>query len=234
MGHTPSADDNEEDTIMSLIRRSALSVVAGLLALAVAGCEGSTKKEVKVEDYKFVNDVSGLKRMPDEEGVIVYDREGVNFAAYDKFIMDPVKVVYNNEEMRNLDQEKLKEIQQYFVTSFTKKLEEGGYKVVKTPSEGTMQIEIAIVDLQVPSAAYNAVQVVGSPVAVTVGSITIEAAFRDASTKRLESVAVARRAGDRLTGTPWSNWSDVEDSVDAWADEFREFMDTARNKSKSS
>lgn len=227
----PSADDNEEDRIMSLIRRSALSVVAGLLALAVAGCETTTKQEVKAEDYKFVNDVSGLKRMPDEEGVIVYDREGVDFAAYDKFIMDPVKVVYTNEEMRNLDQEKLKEIQEYFVTSFTKKLEEGGYEVVKTPSEGTMQIQIAIVDLQVPSAAYNAVQIVGSPVAVTVGSITIEAAFRDASTKRLESVAVAQRRGDRLSGTPWSNWSDVQDSVDAWAEEFRGFMDSVREES---
>ncbi len=217
-----------------LIRRSALSALAGLFALALAGCETTTKQEVKVEDYKFVNDVSGLKRMPDEEGVVVYDREGVDFAVYDKFIMDPVKVVYNNEEMRNLDQEKLKEIQQYFVTSFTKKLEEGGYKVVDTPSEGTMQIQIAIVDLNVPSAAYNAIQVVGSPVAATVGSITIEAAFRDASTKRLESVAVAQRSGDRLSGTPWSNWADVEDSVDAWAEEFRAYMDSVREKPGSS
>lgn len=215
---------------MSEIRRFALSLFAISVALAVAGCEGSTQKEVKAEDYKFVNDVSGLKRMPDEEGVIVHDREGVDFAAYDKFIIDPVKVVYNNEEMRNLDQEKLKEIQAYFVESFSKKLEEGGYKVVKTPSKGTMRVQIAIVDLNVPSAAYNAVQIVGSPVAATVGSITIEAAFRDASTKRLESVAVARRAGDRLSGTPWSNWADVEASVDAWADEFRAYMDSVREK----
>ncbi len=130
--------------------------------------------------------------------------------------------------MRNLDQEKLKEIQEYFVESIGKQLKEGGYQVVNTPSEGTLQIQITIVDLNVPSAAYNAVQLIGSPVAATVGSITIEAAFLDASTKRLESVVLARRSGDHLSATPWSNWADVKDSVDAWAEELRESMDAAR------
>ena len=213
---------------MSGIRRWALSVLAGLVALGLAGCDTTKKQEVATEDYKFVNDVSGLVRAPDEEGIVIYDREGVDFATYNKFIIDPVKVVYNNEEMRNLDQEKLKEIQDYFVEAITRELKEGGYEVVEKPSEGTMQIQIAIVDLNVPSAAYNAVQIIGSPVSVTVGSITIEAAFRDASSKRVESVVVARRSGSHLSGTPWSNWADVKDSVDAWAEELRESMDAAR------
>ncbi len=213
---------------MSVIRGFALSALVALVGLGLAGCDSTRQKEVKAEDHKFVNDVSGLARSPNEEGIVVYDREGVDFAGYDKFIIDPVKVVYNNEDMRNLDQEKLKEIQEYFVESIGKQLKEGGYQVVNTPSEGTLQIQITIVDLNVPSAAYNAVQLIGSPVAATVGSITIEAAFLDASTKRLESVVLARRSGDHLSATPWSNWADVKDSVDAWAEELRESMDAAR------
>ncbi|MDJ0945659.1 MAG: DUF3313 domain-containing protein [Kiloniellales bacterium] len=213
---------------MSVIRGFALSMLAVLVALGSAGCDSTQQKEVKIEDYKFVNDVSGLARSPNEEGIVVYDREGVDFAVYDKFIIDPVKVVYNNEDMRNLDQAKLKEIQAYFVESIGKQLKDGGYKVVDSPSAGTLQIQITIVDLSVPSAAYNAVQLIGSPVAATVGSITIEAAFRDASSKQLESVVVARRSGDHMSATPWSNWADVKDSVDAWAEELREALDAAR------
>ncbi len=213
---------------MSMNRSCALSVLAGLVALAVAACDTTQQKTVEVEEYEFINDISGLVRTDDEEGIVIYDRPNLDLAQYSKFIVDPVKVAYTKPEMRNLDEEKLKEIQEYFVEAFTTQLQEGDYEVVTDASEGTLRIEITIVDLRVPSAAYNAIQLVGSPVAATVGSITIEAALRDASTNQLESVAVARRSGDHVSATPWSNWQDVKDSVDAWAEELREALDAAR------
>ena len=88
---------------MSVTRGFALSALAALVGLGLAGCDSTQQREVKIEEYKFVNDVSGLTRSPNEEGIVVYDREGVDFAGYDKFIIYPVKVVYNNEDMRNLD-----------------------------------------------------------------------------------------------------------------------------------
>ena len=216
---------------MSEIRGCAISLLAVGFAFVVAACESTQTREVKAEGYKFVNDTSELVQTPDEEGLIVYERaEDYDLSRYRKFIIDPVKVVYNDPDMKNLDEEKLKEIQEYFVEAIAKQLNEGGYEVVTAPSEGTMRVEIAIVDLRVPSAAYNAIMVVGSPIAATTGSITIEAAFRDAPSNRLDAVVVARRSGDSMSATPWSNWADVQDSVDAWAEDLREALDAAHEK----
>lgn len=57
----------------------------------------------------------------------------------------------------------------------------------------------------------------------------MEAEFRSFPGERLDAIVVSRAQGSRLlNATPWSNWSDVETSLDQWAEGFRKSVDDAR------
>ena len=93
-----------------------------------------------------------------------------------------------------------------------------------------MRISLKITGLKAPSALPN-VTLVLFPVAISVGDVTVEAAFREALSNRIDAVVVDRSAGSRfLNSAPWSSWADVEKTFDIWANGVREAIDKAHGR----
>ena len=198
-------------------------------ALGLAACADTAR--VAVPDHKFVNDISGMQRADDGEAETVYVQPGgAKVEAYDSFIVDPVQIHYSDPEMKDLDEQDVQEFLDYFRLALANQLEEGGYRVVGQPGPGTLRLQATVVDLKVPNASANLAMIAGFPAAISKGSVTIEVAFRDAQTNKLNAVMADSRRGGYMNGSPWSTWSDVKASVDEWAEEIREAIDAAKSQ----
>ena len=186
-------------------------------------------------------DISGLELDETEAPTLVYKRpRAPTLAAYDRFIIDPVVVIYHDPEMKELDTEQIGEMQEYFRVAMVKELREAGYEVGTRSQAGTMRISFITSGYKAPRgggavnvAAMAAGAVTGLPMvfAISVGEVTVEAVFREALTHRIDAVAVNRARGSRVfKAKPWSTWADVKGTFDQWATGVREAIDKAHGR----
>lgn len=204
------------------------SIVGVAAILTVSGC-GSTSKNV--EDHQMVTDISGLVSEQGEGKTILYVRPGVpTLANYNSFIIDPIQVDYADPDLKKLDQNDLATVQRYFRERVVSELKDGGYKIVTQPRAGTMRISFTLSGIKVPNATANLVGIL-APIALSVGEVTVEAAFRESVSNRVDAVAVSRGQGSRvLNGKPWSTWADVESVFDNWAKGIRKAVDEGHGR----
>ncbi len=209
-----------------------------IVLLALTGC-GPTAKMVK--DDAIIADISGLELDESQAPALIYRRPGApTLAAYNRFIIDPVQIHYNDPNMKELDPEKLAEMQKYFQTAMIEELREAGYEVGTRSQANTMRISLTISGLKAWSgggaaniAAMAAPAAMGVPqvVAVSVGEVTVEGVFRESLSNRIDGVAVERTRGSRLfNDSPWSTWADVRSTFDNWAKGFRKAVDEAHGR----
>ncbi len=112
----------------------------------------------------------------------------------------------------------------------TKELEQGGYTVTTKAGEKTMRISFVVSGVSIPNASANVVGVL-LPIAIKVGGVTVEAAFRESVSNRIDAVAVARSEGSKVfNSSPWSTWADIESALDQWAKGIRQAVDKAHGK----
>ena len=205
---------------MSAIHRIGMFV---LIPMVLAGLSACATKTLPVEGYAPTVDISGLQRDDSEAPTIIYRRPGApGLGEFDRFIIDPVQVFYDDPGMRELSPEQVGRMQQYLLDALVRELSDAGFEVGTRSEAGTLRIAFTLSGLRAGTAAPNVTAAV-VPIAVNVGSVTVEAVFRDALTNRLEGVAVTRARGARwLNPTPWSTWSDVQQFFDGWARGFRQ------------
>jgi F420-dependent methylenetetrahydromethanopterin dehydrogenase len=192
---------------------------------------GCGAKNVAVNNYDLIADTTGLKVDEGQKPGVVLVRPGApGLEEYDRFIIDPVQIIYTDHRMKELSTQQVARMQQYLQDAVIKQLIEGGYEVGTKSTTGTMRITFTISGLRAPSAAAN-VSVALVPIAVSVGEVTIEAVFREAVSNRIDGVAVSQSRGSRmLNASPWSTWADVERTFDNWAKAFRDSVDKAHWK----
>lgn len=209
-----------------------------LAAIAIAAC---SPKNVKVEDYSIITDLSGLKLVEAELPSVVYKRPGApTLAAYDRFIIDPVQVIYDDPEMEDLDPEDVAKMQRYFQDAIIKELREAGYEVGTRSQPGTLRISFITSGYEASSAggaANVAVMATGAATGVplvfsiNVGEVRVEAVFREAVSNRIDGVVVSQSRGSRVfKAEPWSTWADVEGTFDQWAEGIRKAIDEAHER----
>ncbi len=191
----------------------AVALVASLSL--VAAC-GSTSQ--KVGDYTLTSDVTGL--VPDRsiEPAWLFTRPNApQLASYDRFIIDPVRIRYDDPSLQKISPDVLARMQSYFRSQVSNELRAAGKTITNEPGPDTMRISFILSGIAAPNALPN-VSAVVVPVALSVGQVTIEAAFADAETGRIDAVVVDRSRGSRtLNATPWSTWSDIQNTFDYWA-----------------
>ncbi len=199
-----------------------------LILLLMAGVSACATTNVPVEGYSPTVDVSGLERDDSEAPSIIYTRPGApGLGEFNRFIIDPVQVFYDDPKMEELSPEQVARMQQYLLDAVIRELRDAGYEVGTRSEPDTLRISFTLSGLRAGSTAPNVTAAV-VPIAVSVGSVTVEAVFRDALTNRLEAVALTRARGSRwLNPSPWSTWADVEQFFDSWARGFRESVDEA-------
>jgi hypothetical protein len=197
---------------INLLRSSILVLVVTVLSACGA-------VETKVENHLFKTDISGLELDKSAEPTVLYRRKNApDITTYNSFIVDPVTIDYRDPDMKEIAPEDLEKMQNYFQERVSTKLKEAGYTITDHPGAGTMRISFILSGIAAPSAGANVVGVL-LPVAVNVGKVTVEAAFRESKSNRVDAVAIGQARGSRvLNPAPWSTWADVESIFDRWAE----------------
>ncbi len=198
--------------LINLLRTSILVIVVTVLSACAA-------VEKKVENHLFKTDISGLVLDKSAEPTVLYLRKSApDISTYNSFIVDTVTIDYRDPGMKEIDPEDLARMQKYFQERVQAKLKEGGNTITDQAGAGTMRISFILSGLEAPTAAPNVVAVL-VPIAITVGEVTIEAAFRESKSDRVDAAVVSYLRGSRvLNSTPWSTWSDIESIFDQWAE----------------
>lgn len=200
----------------------------GLIFL-MFGCAPTART---VKNHSYGADLSGLSLDSSYSPTIVYIRTGApTFEAYNRFIVDPVIVHYDDPSMEDLDTDTVAKMQTYFRDSLIKSLREGGYEVGTKIESDTLRISLQLSGLKAPNAAVNVVASAAGPFSISVGEVTVEARFREAVSNRLDIVAVANTKGSRLfNAKPLSTWSDIKMAFAQWSKGVRESIDKAHNQ----
>ena len=204
-------------------------VMLMLMVLAVTtGCAPVT---LPVEGYEPTVDISALELDESASPHTLYKRPGTpDFDAYNRYIIDPVLIIYSDPKMQELSTEQVGKMQQYLRDAMIKELRDGGYEVGTRSEDGTMRMSFTIRGLKAPTALPNVTAAV-VPFAASVGDVTVEWVLREALTHEIVAVVVTRSRGSRaLNPTPWSTWADVEKTFDDWAKGLREAVDEAHGK----
>ncbi len=202
-----------------------------LMLIALVFAAGCATKSLPIEGYTPTVDISDLVRDDSEAPTIVYRRSGApDLGDFDRFIIDPVQLYYDDPDMAELSPEQIAKLRQHFLDAMTRELTDAGYTVGTKSEAGKLRISFALSGLKAPSAGPNVTAVV-IPIAARVGEVTVEAVFRDALTNQVHAVAVTRALGSRwLNPSPWSTWADVQKFCDGWAKGFRESVDAAHGR----
>ncbi len=213
---------------MTDVYRGSIIVLMMMILLVITAC-GPTQTAVR--DYTPEADLTGLELDESEAPLIVYARPGApDLDAYNRFIIDAVTFRYDDPKMKELSTEDVGKMQQYLRDAVIKELRDAGYEVGTKSKAGTMRVSFTISGLTAPTAIPN-VTAAMAPIALSVGSVTIESVFREAVSGRIDGVAVSRSQGSRvLNPTPWSTWSDVRAGFRDWAKGFRQAVDEAHGR----
>ena len=197
-------------------------VLAMLLLITLLVLTACGPKSKTVQDYAIFGDTSGLELDASQAPVLVYKRLGApSLAAYNRFIIDAVQVVYNDLKMKELKPEDIGRMQQYFRDAMVKELRKGGYEVGTRSQAHTLRISLTISALKASSGDD----------AASVGEVTVLGVFREALTNRIDAIVVDRSQGSRvLEKKLWSTWADVQATFDKWAKGFRESVDKAHGR----
>ncbi len=213
---------------MSHFRKVGYALLVLIAMLLLSACAPTA---TMVKDDSVITDVSGLELDESEAPALVYRRPGApELGEFDRFIIDPVQVFYDDPAMEEISPEQVGRMQQYLLDAMVTELRDAGYEVGTRSESGTLRISFTLSGLKAPSAGANVTAAV-VPIAARVGEVTVEAVFRDGLTNRLEAVVVSGARGSRwLNPTPWSTWADVEKFFDDWAKGFREAVDEAHGR----
>ena len=190
-------------------------IIAFIAVLGLSAC-GSSSTTVK--KHALTTDVSGLVRDHSADPTILLKRpDAPTLASYNSFIIDPVRVSYRDPKMNKISSKDLSRMQRYFRDQVSSELKEAGYGITNQPGPNTMRITFTLSGIKAPNALPNAVGLL-APVALSVGEVTVEAAFSETTTNRIDAVVIDRSQGSRvLNAKPWSTWADIESSFDTWA-----------------
>lgn len=101
-----------------------------LTLTALVFASGCATKRLPVEGYTPTVDISRLERDDSESPTIIYQRPGgPELGEFDRFILDPVKIHYDDPDMDELSAEQVGRVQQYLLDAMTRELTDAGYTV---------------------------------------------------------------------------------------------------------
>ena len=182
--------------------------------LLVAGCQSDSIGCGFLEDY------TGFGPHPEREGVLAYEKPGIDLREYDELMIDRV-VAYlpEGESADDLDAETVGKV----ATAFRRILVETispYYTVVDEPGPHTMRLRIALTDVRpVPEPGSRAT---GS---VEVGEAAMEAEMLDAASgERLAAVIDRIRGSTAGYSTP-ERWRHVEGAFREWSRRILDYID---------
>jgi uncharacterized protein DUF3313 len=200
---------------------------------------GSCAHSYQARNYtptSFLGDSASLltKGKRGEEPLLVYKRPNVQWASYDKILIDPIEVWTTERTQSNPDQSAdIQKLADIFHQTLTEKLAKF-YRIVSSPETGTLRIRAALVDAMPANAAFKVAKTAAPYMAVSVadsawtfltgkpafgGEVSIELMIHDAATGELLYAGADRRVGgDQIGKATFTTWGDVQNIVTLWSD----------------
>ena len=210
-----------------------LTLGAALLALGLLlpACTG-TQQTHNFRYSGFLRNYEQLQPGTSEDDPILgYSNPDANWASYDKVMIDRVTIWRTmGSNLPTVPQTELQHLADHLYWAVRKQLEQD-YEIVDFPGKSVMRLRVALTEARSANTAMTAVSRV-SPVPLVsgvtklttgtyafVGEAGIEGEILDSLTQVRLSAAVDSRAGDRRGGA--TEWSDVENAFDFWAERLR-------------
>lgn len=222
-----------------------LASFLALVLLAAVGCattkQASLPEEADIVESGFLTDYTLLAPGAEDQPLLRYRNPDADFSKYDKLIFDRVHVW--STEKKSLDPVEAEELQRladdlYF--AIRSKLE-NDYTLVEEAEEGTMEIHIALTDVEESDVPLDVFTTLAPPARLIsevvqmatgsqafVGSAMIEIEIDDSLTREILFAAVDRRIGRKSMQGSLSSWSDVHDAFEYWAERIQTGLGRAR------
>jgi hypothetical protein len=199
-----------------------------LALLVVTGCT-VTEQARRVEPSGFLGDYSNLTEGTDDQALLVYINNSVNWADYTRILFDPVTIWYD-KDLSSIDVDEAKVLADYLDAAIRHELK-NDYTFVNRPGVGVMRLRVAITEAQGAKKVLHSVSTVVPQLRLLstvkrlatgthafVGRAGIEAEIQDSLTERRLAAAVDRRVGGKRLRGPYDTWGHVQTAFDYWAE----------------
>jgi hypothetical protein len=200
-----------------------------ILVLFSTGC-ARTYQARYVETSHFLDDYSLLKDGEDGDALLSFWKEGTNWAAYKKIILEPVitsKLPDSDlNEMTHAENHRLKELFEYKMRESLKK----NFTLVAHPGPDTLRVQFALTDAEssillldlytsvYPSArALSLLKMLATGTESYVGQASVEGKITDSQTGELLMASADCRAGGKTLMKFFDPRDDVEQAYQYWA-----------------
>lgn len=173
-----------------------------------------------------------------------FARPGASLAQYDKVLLRPVDVAFHKDWARNMstgtrfrvspaDMQRIRtRLAARLQDAVKTELAAGGYKLVETPGEDVLDVQMDIVNLYVPAAAINSGMNQPDVYAVSAGQATLVVQLHDSVTGDAIARAVqnyASAARPQMTRIDnFENDLEAGKACAAWAKSLRDALDRSR------
>lgn len=199
--------------------------------LFLGGC-GKTYQVAKVRTSGFLGDYSQLHKGAKGEAQLLYINPAAKFGAYDKILMDPVKIYADkNGKLSKLPKKDVQNILSYLDAAVREQLK-NQYDFVDRSGRGVMRLRLAITEAEGSMVVLDTVSSI-LPIGMAISGISrvafgtygpvgkagIEAELLDSQTGERLAAAVGRRAGEKYTGKfdKFNKWRAIQGACDYWA-----------------
>ncbi len=214
------------------MRSSALA--AALAATLILGGCAATSRARGVERSGFLGaDYDLLQPGNDQQAQLRYVRSGVDWASYDKVLLDPVTIWKGKEASgQGISPHDQQILANYFYSVIRGALAKEGLKLVTLPEADALRVQVAVTKANEANVALNVVSTVvpqlrlassldqlatGKPAFVGEGQVEVK--VTDAHTGELLAAGIDHRVGGKtLDASTFQSWGDVEAMMRLWAD----------------
>ncbi|MEW6742113.1 MAG: DUF3313 domain-containing protein [Planctomycetota bacterium] len=224
------------------MRRKTMASGVVAAAIILSGC-AATHQARSVETSGFLKDYSILHEGESGEALLIYKNPNADLSRYDKVLIEPVEIWRAaDSELEDFPEEDGQRLGTYLHDALKRELEKD-FQIVSEPGNGTLRIRAAITEASGSSAPLNmittvvpigiavsAVTRVATGTAAFVGAASAEGEITDSATGELLFAGVDRRVGTKRIRGSWSQWEDVEEAFNYWAERIRLRLTEGRQK----
>ena len=193
----------------------------------------------KTSHSGFLKDYSGFEPGPKGGADLRYIREGVDFNAYDKVMLDRAVFHFSDDKKKkHIKPDELSELSDAFHKAMTDALA-GAYPLVDKPGPDVLRMRVAVIDVAPGKPVLNTMaSLLLVPLVISnirklitgkypyVGQASLEAELLDSQTNERVAAVIDRRAGARhnvLEGM--HRWGHAKDAFELWAKRLRLWLD---------